>query len=176
MNINILNMKTQPVMSPVDVAVLVKLCLLKEEKSQIQLAYDLGISQSEVSKSMARSRYAGLLTSDKSLIMRQNFYEFLIYGVRYAFPQQPGKVVRGIPTSHSASPLSEHIVSNEAYVWPSPLGTLRGHSILPLYPKAIDAALRDQELYEALALIDALRVGKARERSFAMEELKKRLC
>jgi hypothetical protein len=166
----------QPVMSPLDVVVLVKLCLQKKPSSQISLAKDLALSQSEISKSMARSRFAGLLFGEEQQVMRQGFYDFLKYGIRYAFPQQPGAVVRGIPTAHSAAPLVDLISSDEPYVWPSAFGHVRGHGIAPLYPKAIDAATWDPELYEVLALIDALRVGRARERNLAAEELKKRIC
>jgi hypothetical protein len=166
----------QPVMSPLDVVVLVKLCLQKGPISQMSLAKDLALSQSEISKSMARSRYAGLLYGAEHQVMRKGLMDFLIYGVRYAFPQQPGPIVRGIPTAHSAAPLADLIFSDEPYVWPSAFGHVRGHGIAPLYPKVVDAATRDPELYEALAMIDALRVGRARERNLAAEELKKRIC
>jgi hypothetical protein len=166
----------QSIMSPLDVVVLAKLCMLKAPTTQVALARDLYLSQSEISKSMARSTYAGLLVEAAQQVMRQAFYEFLKYGIRYAFPQQPGPVVAGVPTAHSAAPLSGQILSEEPYVWPSAFGKVRGHGIAPLYPKAVDAALRDPELYEVLALIDALRIGRARERNLAAEELNKRLC
>jgi hypothetical protein len=47
--------------------------------------------------------------------------------------------------------------------------------LVPLYRSAPDAALRDPALYEWLALVDALRSGKARERRMAGEELARRL-
>ncbi len=55
-------------------------------------------------------------------------------------------------------------------------GTVRGHSILPLYPSVPEAALKDKQLYELLALTDALRVGRAREKELAIMELMKRLA
>lgn len=166
----------QPVMSPLDVVVLVKLCFVNAPTTQVALAKDLFLSQSEISKSIARSTHAGLLFGTDRQVMRQGFYDFLKYGIRYAFPLQPGPVVAGVPTAHSAAPLSGLIVSEEPYVWPSAFGKVRGHGIAPLYPKAVDAALRDPVLYEVLALIDALRIGRARERNLAAEELKKRIC
>jgi len=60
-------------------------------------------------------------------------------------------------------------------VWPHPEGDVRGESLEPLYPSAIDAARRDRALYESLALVDALRVGRARERALAIDLLTKRL-
>ncbi|HEY3373180.1 MAG TPA: hypothetical protein VGK10_20175 [Prolixibacteraceae bacterium] len=61
-------------------------------------------------------------------------------------------VVRGIPTAHSAAPLNEVIQSTEPYVWPSGKGTVRGQSIVPLYPTVVDAVQNDPKLYELLAL------------------------
>jgi len=166
----------QPIMSPQDVVVLVKLSLSTSPVSQVALARDLVLSQSEISKSMARSRYAGLLFGKENQVMRQGLMDFIQYGVRYAFPQQPGPVVRGVPTAHSAQPLAEFIQSDEPYVWPSAYGEVRGHGIAPLYPKVVDAVAKDPQLHEVLALIDAMRVGRARERNLAVEELEKRIC
>ena len=83
--------------------------------------------------------------------------------------------MRGIPTGHSAPPLKEEIISEQDYVWPYPKGDARGQSVLPLYytvPQAIDL---DKNLYEILALIDALRVGRVREKNMALELLKQRI-
>ena len=76
---------------------------------------------------------------------------------------------------YSALPLNKTIQSGEHYVWPSGKGNLRGQSIIPLYPSVTDAVQKDSKLYELLALIDALRVGKAREKELAILELKKRI-
>lgn len=100
---------------------------------------------------------------------------FLQYGIRYVFPQQPGMLVRGIPTAHSAKPLSDLIQSSEHYVWPSANGTVRGQAIETLYPGMVQAVDNDPLLYEMLALIDAIRVGKSREVNLAVDELNKRL-
>jgi hypothetical protein len=43
--------------------------------------------------------------------------------------------------------------------------------IEPLHPSVPFAAMQDAKLYEMLALFDALRVGKARERGMALERL-----
>lgn len=101
--------------------------------------------------------------------------ELLQYGVRHVFPQKPGPVVRGVPTSHSAPPINKLIRSEEDYVWPSGKGMARGHSIIPLYPSVIDAVKVDSGLYELLAMTDTLRVGRAREKEIAIRELKARI-
>ena len=94
----------QPAMSPLDVVVLAKLCLLKEPNTQIALAKDLALSQSEISKSMARSTYAGLLYGTDQQVMRQGFFDFLKYGIRYAFPHSLGLWWRR-STAHVLSPI-----------------------------------------------------------------------
>lgn len=166
----------QQIMSPHDIVILLKIVSYGDQTwFQKPLAEALGISQSEISKSLNRSKYAGLLTPNGKTIMKMALLEFLQYGLRYVFPQKPGAVVRGVPTSHSAKPLSDEIQSSEAYVWPYGKGTVRGQSIVPLYASVPEAALKDAKLHELLALTDALRVGRARERELAVKELKKRL-
>ena len=163
-------------LKPQDVLLLLKIVSDNAPSwSQKPVAEALGLSQSEVSEAVGRSKYAGLLAPNGKAVMKMALLEFLQYGLRYVFPIKPGAVVRGVPTSHSAKPLSDEIQSSEAYVWPYGQGTVRGHSILPLYPSVPEAALKDEKLHELLALADALRVGRAREKELAVKELKKRL-
>jgi hypothetical protein len=51
-----------------------------------------------------------------------------------------------------------------------------GRAVAPLYRSAPLAAAEDPRLHELLALVDALRVGRARERTLAREELDRRLA
>lgn len=170
-------MKTQqPSISPIDIVILLKIIASKQNQwFQIQIADSLFISQSEVSKSLNRSSYAGLYDPKGKKVMRMAFMELLQYGIKYVFPQQPGAIVRGVPTAHSAPPLDAIIQSEEKYVWPSGKGSARGQSIIPLYPSVVDAVKLDSLLHELLALVDVLRVGRARERELAIQELKKRI-
>ena len=161
---------------PQDILLLLKLISIDNSSwKQKEVADSLGMSQSEVSESVVRSKYSGLLDPTGKKVMKLAFFDVLQYGVKYVFPQKPGPVVRGVPTSHSASPLKEQIQSSEEYVWPYAHGTIRGHSIVPLYSSVPEAALRDHQLYELLALVDAIRVGRAREREIAIKELKQRI-
>lgn len=170
-------MKTQQIsMSPLDIVILLKIISLNEESwHQIMMAEELHISQSEISKSLARSKHAGLLDPSGKKVRRRAFMEFLQYGISYVFPQHAGAIIRGMPTAHSALPLSNIIQSQELYVWPSGKGKSRGQSIIPLYPSVPDAAIMDQQLYELLALVDAIRVGRAREKEIAIKELRNRI-
>ncbi|MBL7877930.1 MAG: hypothetical protein JNL53_19855 [Cyclobacteriaceae bacterium] len=162
-------------MRPHDIVILLKIAAKGSQNWLMKdLAIELGISASEVSESINRSAQAGLLAKDKKRLMRSAILEFLQYGLPYVFPQQPGALVRGIPTAHSAPPLDKLIQSTELYVWPSAKGNARGQAIEPLYKSVVNAIEKDSNLYELLALVDALRVGRVREKQLAMEELKKR--
>ena len=169
--------KAIPSMKPQDIVVLLKLIALKNRSwNQIALARELFMSQSEISESLARSRYARLIFNEGRKVHRQNVLDFIKYGLAYVFPQQPGSMSRGTLTAHSALPLKEDIESNELYVWPYAKGTARGYSIRPLYPSVLQAIEMDQHLYELLALTDAIRVGRTRERNLALKYLRERIC
>ncbi|MFY9307719.1 MAG: hypothetical protein WAQ28_01595 [Bacteroidia bacterium] len=170
-------MKTQEILKPQDILILLKIITLKEKEwFHHTLAHDIGISQSEVSQSLNRSKYAGLIDSSRKKVIKSALLELLEHGVRYVFPQRPGAMVRGVPTAHSAPPLNNVIQSEENYVWPSSKGEVRGQAIVPLYPSVLEAIQKDPLLYELLALVDAIRVGKAREIELAKTELEKRIC
>lgn len=163
-------------MKPQDVVVLLKVIALNNDNwQQIPLAYSLKMSQSEVSQSVARSKYAGLLDDSGKKAMRQALYDFLQYGLAVVFPAKPGAMVRGIPTAHSTAPLNKEVSSGDNYVWPFAKGNVRGLGINPLYSTVPQAALDDEQLHVLLALADALRVGKAREKKIALQELNSRI-
>ncbi|MCX5796804.1 MAG: hypothetical protein NTY77_15020 [Elusimicrobia bacterium] len=170
--------RTHRGLKPQDVLVLLKLLASQGKQwRMVDLAMELGISQSEVSLALGRAGYVGLFNSEKGELVKAALEEFLLHGLKYVFPAEFGMISRGIPTSHSAPPLAQKIVSGESdqYVWPHPDGEARGQSISPLCEWAPQAARKDPRLYELLALVDALRVGRARERALAAEELHKRL-
>ncbi len=170
-------MKKHSGMRPHDIVVLLKIAAKGKENWYMKdLAYELKISASEVSESINRSVIAGLIAQDKKRLMTLALLDFLEHGLKYVYPQQPGALVRGLPTAHSAPPLNHDIVSEEPYVWPYAEGKVRGQAIEPLHPNVPQACLLDKEFYELMALCDALRVGKAREKNIAMQELKSRLC
>jgi hypothetical protein len=85
-------------------------------------------------------------------------------------------LARGIPTAHAAPPLSEKISPDDLPpVWPDPEGKVKGYAIEPLFASVPAVVKTDSGLYELLALVDALRIGRARERRLAEQELKLRL-
>lgn len=159
---------------PHDIVILLKILSYKSSKWLIMdLAHSLNISLSEVSESLDRSKFSGLLSEDKKRVNRNGFYELLIYGLKYIFPTQPQALVKGIATAYSYHEFNNEFSSTVACVWRSDEGNIIGQEIEPLYEKQTFAALNDPQLYKALALLDLLRIGNKREIAFAQKELKK---
>jgi hypothetical protein len=165
-------------LKPQDLLVLLKLTVLGDDAdwTQVQLAQTLRLSQSEISQSLARAAFAGLFSTTLRRVHKPALLELLLYGAGYVFPVRPGALVRGIPTAHSAPPLNAVIQSEVPYVWPYAQGTIRGQAISPLAPGVPEACLEDAALHELLALVDAIRVGKAREQALARQLLTKQLA
>ena len=165
----------QSVMRPQDVAILLKK-MTPQGRMMLgkDVAASLGISASEVSEAMERCRVAQLVDNSKSRVNTLALKEFLVNGLRYVFPILPGSVVRGVPTAVSAPPINQYISSDgETFVWPYKKGTVRGQAITPLYATLPEAVERDNDLYRLLVIADTLRMGRARERNIAIQELDK---
>lgn len=167
------------VLKPQDIYVALKIVSAKSRRAPYSLlAADLVMSPSEVHASVKRAETAHLLHGPQ-MHNAPNFAaleEFMVHGIRYAFPPERGELVRGVPTSYAAEPLRSLIAQgNEAVpVWPFAEGPKRGFAFEPLYRTAPMAALRDSVFYEYLALADALRDGRIRDRKLAEKELHRR--
>ena len=165
-------------LKPQDIYILLKLVGLGESHwTYASVASDLFMSASEVHAGIKRVVAARLMHSQRGGPLKKSLEEFLIHGVKYAFPPDHGGLTRGVPTGYAAPPL-KNIISqpNEPPpVWPDPEGGTRGYEFSPLYKTVPKAALKDKMLYELLAIVDAIRGGRAREREIAIEELKVRL-
>jgi hypothetical protein len=164
----------QYALRPTDVGV--ALGLAEHPNASYQHLHEmLGISVSTAHDSVHRLREAGLVRQDESVVVRSNLLEFLEHGVRYAFPALLGSSARGVPTSHSGPPLSGDILAEDAVVWPSAKGSVVGRTVCPLVPKAAELPGRSPNVYALLTLVDALRVGRVRERRLAATKLRARL-
>lgn len=162
-----------------DILVLLKIVTYKDASFAMKdVAAALKISPSQVTESLERCKNCGLIDKTKQKVQKLALQELLVHGIKYVFPAIPGGRVRGVPTAHYASPMKELIVAsdNDMLVWPHPRGTHKGFSITPLYRTIPDVAQDDEELYQLLAIVDCLRIGRRREVELATEELKKRLA
>lgn len=169
------------ILKPQDIVVALKLCgyapITRPPYGTI--AAELKMSASEINSAVQRLKAFRLLHSPE-MSEKPNLSaleEFLIHGVKYAFPATRGGMTRGMPTSYAAEPLCRLIKagSEPVPVWADPQGTTRGIALAPLYKTVPEAAKLDSLLYERLALIDAIRDGRERERNLAEKELKNRL-
>ncbi len=142
-----------------------------------QVAGDLALSPSQVHASLRRLERSRLTDPQTGRPLLKAVEEFLIHGVKFSFPAQRGETTRGVPTAHAAPPLRDQIAGGGDLppVWPDPNGEVRGVTLEPLHKAAPKAARTDPALYELLALIDALRDGRVRERHLAERELSVRL-
>lgn len=166
-------------LKPQDILVVLKL-VKSGEKPFSELASELGMSASEVHAAVKRAAVAGLLDlSDPNCrrVQSNALYDYLVHGVPRSFPAKPGPIVHGMPTAHAALPLSKTINMGDSLppVWADAEGTVRGYELMPLYKSVPRAARNDPRLYELLALVDALRAGRARERQAAATELRYKL-
>lgn len=176
-----------PVLKPQDPVVLLKLIAAHEPTISFnRLALELGMSPSEVHQAIKRAEKAGLVRtvprpdgSHSKEVNRSALREFLVHGLKYVFPAIRGGETRGMPTAADAPILQIKGLSAASTlpaVWPDPLGTVRGLEFTPLYRSVPEAAKRDEKLYALLALVDAIRGGRARERRLAEKELERALA
>ena len=165
----------QLTLRPQDVAVALQLAITPAN-TFAQLSQTMSLSASEVHQSVKRLRVARLLSGALGRrISARYLEEFIYYGVRFAFPVELGTPLRGVPTAHSGPALIEHFEranrkpspAEDVLIWPSQNGEVRGLAITPLYAGAPETAKINPKLYELLTLVDAMRIGKARERALA---------
>lgn len=166
---------------PQDIVVLAKLIARFNDEgwSQNSLALELCLSPSQINSAIKRLVFAGLLTQylppKKPIPIIQACEEFLIHGIKYTFPAKLGEISRGIPTSYAAPSLKNEIVPGKdpIPVWPYAEGKKRGVALQPLYSSVAKSVIKypDEKFYDILALIDAIRSGRARERKIAAEKI-----
>jgi hypothetical protein len=165
-------------LKPQDVVIMLKLIVWEDsEWSYPALSHELSMSTSEVHAGVKRAVAARLMDMHRKLPIKRNLLEFLIHGVKYAYPPDRGGVTRGLPTSYAAQPLKDLIMQTDdpPPVWPDPEGQVRGYEFSPLYSSVPHACKVDPKLYEILALVDAIRDGRARETQIAVKEIQLRV-
>ena len=139
------------------------------------LAASLDISASEASKGARRLIAAKLLTERNHTYHAEmnSLFEWLSFGVRYAFPTEKKGYGRGMGTAWTCDLVKTEIVPpSPGTVWETPGGRQEGVIIEPFYKGVPLAASQDPNIYQALALLDAIRLGKPRELAIARANLK----
>ncbi|BCL76513.1 hypothetical protein JHS3_22490 [Jeongeupia sp. HS-3] len=165
-------------LKPQDLLVLLKVAAHPPRRwTYAALGEALAMSTSEVHACVKRAVACGLAVSQGRegwQPVRPALLEFVQHGVRYVWPATLGPVKRGVPTSIGTEPLASQlsVAPGEAPVWAHPEGSAKGPTLSPLYRTAPQAALADPALHRLLALLDALRTGRARERALAADLMK----
>jgi hypothetical protein len=174
-------------LKPQDIVILLKILSTKTDKelSQNKLAMLLCMSPSEINAGIKRLMLSGLLAlvskKGKTTILpiKVACEECLIVGVKYFFPAEIGTYTRGIATSYAIPAFRKYLLlgADPIPVWPCAGGEKRGFALKPLYRSVPDSLIKypDELFHELLALVDAIRSGRTRERTIATKLLKERL-
>ncbi|HKY69985.1 MAG TPA: winged helix-turn-helix domain-containing protein [Gammaproteobacteria bacterium] len=165
----------------VDCVILCKLMAQKEnDMTHRDLAEKLFLSRATISVGLKRLLQSGLVRSEvetnRLLPVMATAEEFIFHGLKYVFPAEVGKFTKGVATGIAAPVFEGKLVlgNDPIFVWPYEHGKVKGLALKPLspsVPKAV-ASSEDRKFYDLLALVDAIRQGRARERNVAVELFK----
>jgi hypothetical protein len=160
---------------PFDLVLAVR--LLQPATTLAPLAEELGVAPSQIHAALGRLEAAGLLRPSSRSTNVRALGEFILSGVRYAFPVTRGPLTEGVPTAYSTAPLAAVVDAIDVVVWPAPQAPnrVRGFGLTPLYSRAPVLVERSPETYRLVSIIDAFRLGDARIRSMARAELERAL-
>lgn len=145
------------------------------------LASSVGLSTSECHAAVKRSLNNQLLRisrqTERPVPVMKHVEEFCTHGLKYVFPVEVGGLVRGISTTYAAPILEGKLLSSGdyPYVWPDGRGKAVGMALMPIHKSVPQVVKTDPILYELLALIDAMRMGRPREAELAKKIFSQRL-
>ncbi len=162
-----------------DIAILVKLLIKQKAKAKVEfknIADELNISQSEVTKGIKRLEKAKLLSrySDDSIeLHKHELIELFVHSMKFFFPAEVNIATRGIPTAYSSPYFKKIILNEEIYVWPYIHGDTKGLALNPIYKTLPHALARspDDIFYVIMSALDLIRLGGKRENKIAKDIL-----
>lgn len=96
-----------------DIVVALKIALSDEQFTYAELSHALDMSASQVYSAVDRCNDAGLVFKDSMRATPDAILELLRHGVKYLYPPERLPTQRGIPTAHSAPPLSDYVRSED---------------------------------------------------------------
>jgi hypothetical protein len=168
----VLVMSGQPTLKSHDVVVVCQIAIWPEKSwTYDKIGKSLRLSASEICNVLKRAKRAKLVTrtEDEVIVDRSHLLDFIVHGVPTAFFPHRTEVVKGVPTA-MYSPLWRGRFASERdilVVWPYSKGKEMGEGLLPLFPAAPLVCPQNETLYNLLAAIDILRIGKQREKDAA---------
>jgi len=150
------------------------------------LGASLGISKTEIGASLRRCVESNLLFISNSYdavslanfnwkVNKKAIFNLIKHGVPYLYPPKLLGLDIGIPTGFSGPALLEEVTSagNTKIIWSSEYGDVYGQVLEPIYKTVAFASYQDEFVYNCFTLIDAYRLGKAREKEIAINLLEK---
>ena len=161
---------------PQDVLVACQLAILgNKTQTHAWLSETLHLSSSTVFASLKSLKLAKLVTASGAgpKVVGQKLLEFLVYGVPTIYYPQKTEVVRGVATAVFSPHFRERFTTDKdlPVVWPYSKGKETGEGLVPLYPSIPIACSKSLDLYQLMATIEILRIGKAREKDAAISYL-----
>ena len=166
-------MSTAPTLKAQDVLVACRLVVAGGDAPARKFAEALHLSLGAVHASLKRLRQARLVSSQDSgsEIARDKFLDFLVHAVPTVFFPRKTELVRGLPTGASAPFFREKLEPSpdaRVLVWPYARGKVVGEGLVPIYPSVPAACSEDGRLYNLVAAVEILRVGRKKEREVAI--------
>ena len=161
------------VLKPQDIVILLHLTTKQGRPwSFDEVHRELNISTSEVHAALKRAAVARLYEPKSRVPQAHALAEFCVFGLKYVFPAVLGGSTRGIGTcSGSSFSFPFTFEKSDTPVWPHSEGLVRGPAVKPLYHSIPAVILKLQKLYYFLVLVDFIRLGRAREQSWAAKTL-----
>jgi len=93
-------------LKPQDIVIALKMITTGDTRwTYVQFSYELYISASEINAGVKRLAQSNLViinlegSNSQPTVVRNALIEFLIHGVKYAFPPVRGELTRGMPTA-----------------------------------------------------------------------------
>lgn len=161
-----------------DIVLLAKLSIDGRPWTIQALADELGLPPAGVQRSLVRLEQTGVYFPRRKTVALTLARELIVVAVKFLFPPRFLGEGVGVPTAWSAEPLRGKLISSSAaidYVWADSSGTMSGIVLEPLDPRVPEIVSSDPRLGEVLALVDALRIGGARDREVAAELISERM-
>ena len=157
-----------------DILIALKWAVLREDESHSlrELSAATGVSKSAVAVSLKRLAALKLLRPEGQglRLNRLALRQCVEHALQWLAPAKVGPIRRGFPTAHSAPALVHALRGgDDLLVIPYRGGPARGCAVSPLHPQAPFAAAHDERMQALLALADAFRVGRARDRAVAAQ-------
>jgi hypothetical protein len=164
-------------LQPRDIVIMLQISHAAEGWTVRSLGEPIGVAAGSMHRGLDRLARVGIYDPRSRALNAAVLDELVRHGLRFVVGGALGAESRGVPTAWGA-PLLRAQLSIDAPppVWPSAQGAVRGPALEPIVANAVELIDSAPEVAADLALIDAIRVGAARDRRLATDLLLGRLA